>query len=57
MDGGGLPEDVKKRIDTGPYTAQQAFAAELVDRLVYEDELIEVVTELTDAHTDLVSPK
>ena len=53
---GWTPEDVKKRINTGPYTAQQAFAAELVDRLVYEDELIEVVTELTDTHTDLVSP-
>ena len=53
---GWTPEDVKKRIDGGPYTAQQAFAAELVDRLVYEDELIDVVTELTDAHTDLISP-
>ena len=53
---GWTPEEVKKRIDAGPYTAQQAFAAELVDRLVYEDELIDVVTELTDKHTDLVTP-
>ena len=52
---GWTREDVKKRIDTGPYTARQAFATELVDRLVYEDELIDVVTELTDAHTDLVT--
>ena len=48
-------EGVKKRIDAGPYTARQALAAELVDRLVYEDELLEVVTELMGDHTDLVS--
>ena len=48
-------EDVKKRIDAGPYTARQALSAELVDRLVYEDELFDVVTELTDTRTDLVS--
>ncbi|MDE0556504.1 MAG: signal peptide peptidase SppA [Candidatus Poribacteria bacterium] len=53
---GWTREDVKKCIDAGPYTARQAFAAELVDRLVYEDELIDVVTELTDEHTDLVTP-
>ncbi len=52
---GWTPEDVKKRIDAGPYTAKQAFAAELVDRLVYEDELTDVVTELTDDQTDLIS--
>ncbi len=52
---GWTPEDVKKRIDGGPYTARQAFASELVDRLVYEDELIDVVSELTDKHTDLVT--
>ena len=51
---GWTPESVRKRIDDGPYTARQAFAAELVDRLVYEDELLGVVTELTDARTDLV---
>ena len=45
----------KKRIDTGPYTARQALAVELVDRLVYEDELLDVVTELTDRRTDLVT--
>ena len=48
-------ENVKKRIDEGPYTARQALATELVDRLVYEDELFDVVTELTDTHTDLVT--
>ena len=48
-------ENVKERIDAGPYTARQAFAVELVDRLVYEDELHDVVTELTDAKTDLVT--
>ena len=52
---GWAPEDVKKRIDGGPYTARQAFAVELVDRLVYEDELIDVVTELTDEQTDLAT--
>ena len=51
---GWTHESVKKRIDAGPYTARQAFTTELVDRLVYEDELPEVVTELTDARTDLV---
>ena len=48
-------ETVKKRIDTGPYTARQALDAELVDRLVYEDELHNVVAELTGNRTDLVS--
>lgn len=48
-------ESVKKRIDAGPYTARQALDAELVDRLVYEDELNNVVAELADDRTDLVS--
>ena len=51
---GWTRENVKERIDAGPYTARQAFAVELVDRLVYEDELPDVVTELTDAKTDVV---
>ena len=51
---GWTRENVKKRIDEGPYTARQAFAVELVDRLAYEDELHDVVTELTDTRTDLV---
>ena len=51
---GWTRENVKKRIDNGPYTAHQAFTTELVDRLVYEDELLDVATELTDARTDLV---
>ena len=51
---GWTHESVKKRIDEGPYTARQAFTAEVVDRLVYEDELPDVVTELTDDRTDLV---
>lgn len=51
---GWTRESVKKRIDEGPYTARQAFTAELVDRLVYEDELHDVVTELTGDRTDLV---
>ena len=52
---GWTPENVKKRINNGPYTARQAFTAELVDRMVYEDELLELVAELTDSRTDLVS--
>ena len=52
---GWTHEDVKKRINEGPYTAQQALATELVDRSVYEDELPDVVTELTNDHTDLVT--
>ena len=52
---GWTHENVKERIDAGPYTARQAFKAELVDRIVYEDKLLEVVTELTDNRTDLVS--
>lgn len=52
---GWTSEDVKKRIDAGPYTARQAFTAELVDRIVYEDELTDVVSELTDKRTDLVT--
>ena len=51
---GWTRENVKERIDAGPYTARQALAVELVDRLVYEDELPDVVTELTDAKTDVV---
>ncbi len=52
---GWTPETVKKRIDAGPYTARQAFTAELVDRIVYEDELTDVVSELTGERTDLVT--
>ncbi len=52
---GWTHENVKKRIDEGPYTARQALATELVDRSVYEDELPEVVTELTNDRTDLVT--
>ena len=52
---GWTPDEVKQRINGGPYTARQAFSSELVDRLVYEDQLVNVVTELTDKHTDLVS--
>ena len=52
---GWTHEDVKKRINEGPYTARQALATELVDRAVYEDELPDVVTELTNNPTDLVT--
>ena len=52
---GWTHEDVKKRINEGPYTARQALATELVDRSVYEDELPDVVTELTNDYTDLVT--
>ena len=52
---GWTHEDVKKRIDAGPYTARQALATELVDRAVYEDELPDVVNELTNDRTDLVT--
>lgn len=52
---GWTPEDVKKRIDEGPYTALQAFRIELVDRISTEGHLKNAVTELTDKHTDLVS--
>ncbi len=51
---GWTHEAVRNRVDAGPYTAQQALTAALVDRLVYEDELQGVVTELTDTKTDLV---
>ena len=52
---GWTHEEVKKRINEGPYTARQALVTELVDRAVYEDELPDVVTELTDDRTDLVT--
>lgn len=52
---GWTHEDVKKRINAGPYTARQALATELVDRAVYEDELPDVVTEITNDRTDLVT--
>ncbi len=55
MGRGWTPEDVKKRIDEGPYTALQAFRIELVDRISNEEQLKNAVTELTDKHTDLVS--
>ena len=51
---GWTQESVKNLIDRGPFTARAARSAELVDRLVYEDELPDIVTELTDASTDLV---
>ncbi len=46
---GWTSETVKNLIDGGPYTAQGALNAELVDRLVYEDELPDVVTQVMDA--------
>ena len=49
------PETVKNLIDSGPYTARGARDAELVDRLVYEDELPNVVAALTDSATELVT--
>ncbi len=52
---GWTHEDVKKRINAGPYTARQALATELVDRAVYADELPDVVTEITNDRTDLVT--
>ena len=52
---GWTHEDVEKRINAGPYTAGQALATELVDRAVYADELPDVVTEITNDHTDLVT--
>lgn len=51
---GWTQESVKNLIDRGPFTARAALSSELVDRLVYEDELLDIVTELTDASTDLV---
>ncbi len=48
-------EIVKNRVDRGPYTAKEAFAAKLVDRVLYEDELLDIVTQLTDASTDLIT--
>lgn len=47
-------ESVRNLIDRGPFTARAALSAGLVDRLVYEDELLDIVAELTDASTDLV---
>ena len=52
---GWTPETVKNLIDGGPYTARGARNAELVDRLVYEDELPNVVAALTDSATELVT--
>ena len=52
---GWTPEDVKRHIDEGPYTALQAFRIELVDRISNEGQLKSAITELTDKHTDLVS--
>ena len=49
------PETVKNLIDSGPYTARGARNADLVDRLVYEDELPTVVAALTDSATELVT--
>ena len=52
---GWTPEDVKKHIDEGPYTALQAFRTKLVDQIANEGHLKGAVTKLTDKHTDLVS--
>lgn len=49
---GWTSETVKNLIDGGPYTAKGALNAELVDRLVYEDELPGIVT---DSGTELVT--
>ncbi len=51
---GWTSETVKNLIDSGPYTAKEALSAKLVDKLLYEDELLHIVNEITDTSTDLV---
>jgi protease-4 len=41
---GKAPEDVRKLIDTGPFTSQEALKNGLVDGLVYPDELRETLS-------------
>lgn len=42
---GITPEDAAKLIDSGPFTAQEAHHAKLVDELHYYDELLEAIDE------------
>jgi protease-4 len=44
---GWSPEEVKQKIDNGPYTAAGAKAAGLVDRLAYWDEVKEITKEVS----------
>ena len=38
-----VPEHVKGLVDQGPFTAKQALENNLVDRLIYEDEIEELI--------------
>lgn len=42
---GITPEDAAKLIDSGPFTAQEAHHAKLIDELKYYDELLEAIDE------------
>ncbi|MYI92881.1 signal peptide peptidase SppA, partial [Candidatus Poribacteria bacterium] len=43
---GWTPETVKEKIDTGPFTANQAIKSKIVDRLLYEDQLENAIKRL-----------
>ena len=43
---GWTPESVKQLIDSGPYTANQAIKSKIVDKLLYKDQLKNVINKL-----------
>ena len=43
---GWTPETVKEKVDSGPFTANQAIKSRIVDRLLYEDQLENAIKKL-----------
>ncbi len=52
---GWTPEFVKELIDQGPYTAKQAVKSDIVDELLYEDQIMELAKELAESNIKLVN--
>ena len=48
---GWTPETVKEKIDSGPFTANQAIKSKIVDRLLYEDQLQNAIKKLVKKDT------
>jgi len=52
---GWTPEFVKQLIDEGPYTAKQALKSDIVDELLYEDQIMEIAKDLAETDVRLMN--
>lgn len=51
---GWTSEFVKELIDKGPYTAKEALKSDIVDELLYEDQIMKIAKELAETDVKLV---